>query len=135
LSADKKLIRSDEAQVLLLDKMLEEIRNVKAELGEQKKLIMTQIPEGIVDPLNIVNVTTNRRVVTPPMRKNWFSVSVVSDGPDPCWVIVNSGKSLTSPYLLRMGETFEVDMGTAKIEDLVFYCDVGTAAIRVRGVR
>jgi hypothetical protein len=133
---EKKMIRADEAQVLLLDKLLEEIRNVKSELGEQKKLIMEQIPEGIVEPLNIVHVTSQQRVITPPMKKNWFSVSVVSDGPDPCWVIVNSEKSTTSPYLLRMNETTEVDMGTAKIVDIVCYCDSGQeASLRIRGVR
>ena len=130
------MIRADEAQVLLLDKLLEEIRNVKSELGEQKKLILEQIPEGIVEPLNIVHVTDQRRVITSPMKKNWFSVSVVSDGPDPCWVIVNSEKSTTSPYLLRMNETTEVDMGTAKIVDVVCYCDSGQeASLRIRGVR
>lgn len=130
------MIRADEAQVLLLDKLLEEIRNVKSELGEQKKLIMEQIPEGIVEPLNIVHVTDQRRVITSPLKKNWFSVSVVSDGPDPCWVIVNSEKSATSPYLLRMNETTEVDMGTAKIVDVVCYCDSGQeASLRIRGVR
>jgi len=130
------MIRADEAQVLLLDKLLEEIRNVKSELGEQKKLIMEQIPEGIIEPLNIVHVTDQRRVITSPMKKNWFSVSVVSDGPDPCWVIVNSEKSTTSPYLLRMNETTEVDMGTAKIVDVVCYCDSGQeASLRIRGVR
>ena len=130
------MIRAEEAQVLLLDKLLEEIRNVKSELNDQKKLIMMQIPEGIVEPLNIVHVTDQRRVIQPPMRKNWFSVSIVSDGPDPCWVIVNSEKSTTSPYLLRMNETTEVDMGTAKIMDLVCHCDGGQeASLRIRGVR
>ena len=130
------MIRAEEAQVLLLDKLLEEIRNVKSELGEQKKLILEQIPEGIVEPLNIVRVTDQRRVITSPMKKNWFSVSIVSDGPDPCWIIVNSEKSTTSPYLLRINETTEIDMGTAKIVDIVCYCDSGQeASLRIRGVR
>lgn len=130
------MIRADEAQVLLLDKLLEEIRNVKSELNEQKKLIMEQIPEGIVEPLNIVLVTEQRRVITPPMQKNWFSVSIVNDGPDPCWVIVNSEKSTTSPYLLRMNEPTEVEIGSAKIVDIVTYCDSGQqASLRIRGVR
>jgi len=130
------MIRAEEAQVLLLDKLLEEIRNVKSELNDQKKLIMMQIPEGIVEPLNIVHVTDQRRVIQPPMRKNWFSVSIVNDGPDPCWVIVNSEKSTTSPYLLRMNEPTEVEMGTAKIVDIVCYCDSGQeASLRIRGVR
>ena len=129
------MIRAEEAQVLLLDKLLEEIRNVKSELGEQKKLIMEQIPEGIVEPLNIVHVTEQQRVIHPPM-KNWFSVSIVNDGPDPCWIIVNSDNSTTSPYLLRMNEPTEVEMGTAKIVDIVCYCDSGQeASLRIRGVR
>jgi len=129
-------MRADEAQVLLLDKLLEEIRNVKVELNEQKKLIMEQIPEGIVEPLHIVHVTDQQRVITPPMKKNWFSVSIVNDGPNPCWIIVNSEKSTTSPYLLRMNEPTEVEMGTAKIVDIVCYCDSGQeASLRIRGVR
>jgi hypothetical protein len=137
------MIRAEEAQVLLLDKLLEEIRNVKSELNDQKelitdqtKLIMMQIPEGIVEPLNIVHVTDQRRVIQSPMRKNWFSVSIVNDGPDPCWIIVNSEKSTTSPYLLRMNEPTEVEMGTAKIVDIVCHCDSGQeASLRIRGVR
>lgn len=130
------MIRAEEAQVLLLDKLLEEIRNVKSELADQKKLILEQIPEGIVEPLNIVHVTDQQRVIQPPMRKNWFSVSIVNDGPDPCWVIVNSEKSTTSPYLLRMNEPTEVEMGTAKIVDIVCHCDSGQeASLRIRGVR
>lgn len=134
--SEKKMIRADEAQVLLLDKLLEEIRNVKSELADQKKLIMEQIPEGIVEPLNVARITDQQRVITPPMKKNWFSVSIVSDGPDPCWIIVNSEKATTSPYQLRMNETTEVDMGTAKIVDLVCRCDAGqVASLRIRGVR
>ena len=137
------MIRAEEAQVLLLDKLLEEIRNVKSELADQKeliidqtKLIMMQIPEGIVEPLNIVHVTDQQRVIHPPMNKKWFSVSIVNDGPDSCWVIVNSEKSTTSPYLLRMNEPTEVELGTAKIVDVVCYCDGGQeASLRIRGVR
>lgn len=130
------MIRAEEAQVLLLDKLLEEIRNVKSELNEQKILIMEQIPEGRVEPLAIKHVTTERMVIHPPdLGKPWFSVSVVSDGPNECMVVVNTEKSSTTPYRLRMNETFEVDMGSAKIVDLLCYCETGTADVRVRGVR
>lgn len=128
-------MRADEAQVLLLDKLLEEVRNVKSELNEQKKLVMEQIPEGIVEPLAPTHVTTIRRVIQPPFRKPWFSVSVVSDGPDSCWIIVNSELSTTSPYELHKDEVFEVDLGCAKIVDLLCYCETGTADLRIRGVR
>lgn len=128
LSEKKKLIRADEAQVLLLDRMLQEIRRVASDIKQQ-------IPEGIVDPLPVKHVTTVPMVITPPLNKKWFSVSVVSDGPNECLIVVNTEKSSTTPYRLRVNETFEVDMGSAKIVDLLVYCESGTADLRIRGVR
>jgi len=113
---------------LLLDRLLAEIRNVKAKIEEQ-------IPQGIVEPLSTVHVTTQNKVVLTPFRKNWFSVSVVNDGPDECLIVVNTEKSTTSPYPLRANETFEVDFGAAKIVDLLCRCETGTADLRIRGVR
>lgn len=126
--SEKKLIRADEAQVLLLDRMLQEIRRVASDIAKQ-------MPEGIVEPIHTITATTTRRVITPPMHKPWFSVSVVNDGPDDCWVIVNSEKSSTSPSLVRNGEPCEIDFGAPVIEDLVVWCDSGTASLRIRGVR
>jgi len=128
LSKEPKYIRTDEAQVLLLDRLLAEIRNVKTGLEKQ-------IPEGIVEPLSPVTVTTARRTVQSPYKKPWFSVSVVNDGPSACFIIVNSEKSTTSPYILNPNETFDIDMGIAKIVDLVAWCDLGRCILRVRGVR
>jgi hypothetical protein len=127
--AKKRYIPADQAQVLLLDRLLGEIRSVGARLKQQE-------PEGVVEPLATKHVTTQRMVIHPPqLDKNWFSVSVVSDGPNDCMIVVNTEKSATTPYRLRMNETFEVDMGSAKIVDLLCYCDVGTADLRIRGVR
>lgn len=129
VSEKAKLIRADEAQVLLLDRLLGEIRAVGARLKEQE-------PEGVVEPLSMKHVTTERMVIHPPLLgKPWFSVSVVSDGPNDCMIVVNTEKSATTPYRLRMNETFEVDMGSAKIVDLLCYCEIGTADLRIRGVR
>jgi hypothetical protein len=126
--SEKKLIRADEAQVLLLDRMLQEIRRVASDIKQQ-------IPAGIVEPLAPVHVTTARGVIHPPFRKPWFSVSVVNDGPDPCFIVVNSELSTTSPYELFKDEVFEVDLGCPKIVDLVHWCETGSATLRVRGVR
>lgn len=128
MSEKPKLIRADEAQVMLLDKLLKEIR-------ELSKNVKQQVPEGIVEPLAQTNVTTRRGIVHPPYGKRWFSVSVVNDGPDPCWIIVNSELSSTSPYELHKDEVFEVDLGYPKIVDLVHWCDSGSAILRIRGVR
>lgn len=132
----KKLIRADEAQVLLLDKMLMEIREVARQTRETADILSKQpMPEGIIEPLHTVHVTTENVVITPPYRIPWWSVSVVNDGPDDCNVIVNTEKSSTTPYPLREHETFEVDLGAPKIVDLLLYCDVGSADLRIRGVR
>lgn len=135
------MIRSDEAMVLLLDKLVQKMEEVKKEqietkneLANQRQILNEQTPEGIVDPMD-VHVTTENKVVTPPLGKKWFSVSVVSDGPDAVYIVVNSEKSNTNPYPLYKGETFETDFGCPKIHDLLMHCETGTANLRVRGVR
>ena len=135
MSEGKKLIRADEAQVRLLDKMLAEIRALAKDTRESAEKIKQSIPEGIIEPLAQTHVTTARGIVHPPYGKRWFSVSVVNDGPDPCWIIVNSELSTTSPYELHKDELFEVDLGCPKIVDLVHWCESGSATLRIRGVR
>jgi len=136
LSEKPKLIRADEATVLLLDKMLAEMRALAKDTKESAELIKQSIPEGVVEPLAIKHVTTETMVIHPPERgKPWFSVSVVSDGPNDCMIVVNTEKSATTPYRLKIDETFDVDMGSAKIVDLLCYCETGTADLRIRGVR
>lgn len=112
----------------LLDEIAERLLKIEQNQTEQQA-------KGIVEPLNIISVTTVQQVITPPQRKPWFSVSAVNDGPENCWIIVNTEKSSTTPYLLYPDETFEVDMGAALIDDLLVWCDSGTATLRIRGVR
>jgi len=128
MSEKSKLIRADEAQVLLLDRLLKEIRKVSSDIAKQ-------MPEGIVEPLRTITATTTQQVITPPMHKPWFSVSIINDGTHDCWVIVNSEKSSTSPSLVRVGEPCEIDFGAPLIDDLVVWTDAGTASLRIRGVR
>ena len=139
--SEKKLMRSDEAMVLLLDKLVQKTEELKKEqietkneLANQRQILNQQTPEGIVDPMD-VRVTIENRVITPPLNKVWFSVSVVNDGPDAVYIVVNSEKSNTNPYPLNKGETFEADFGCPKIHDLLMHCETGTANLRVRGVR
>jgi len=131
----RKLMRADEAQVALLDKMLEEIKRVSKESHETTETLKKQVPEGIIEPLDIVTATTVPQIITPPLRKPWRSVSVVNDGTNNCWIIVNTEKSSTKPYDLHVGETFEVDFGIAVIDDLYVHTDAGSASLRIRGVR
>src|SRR4030042_1294480 len=97
------------------------------EIAQRLKDASANKPVGIVEPLHPIIVAQERQVITPPMRKSWFSVSIVNDGPSNCWIIVNSEKSSTTPYDLGVGEVYEVDMQSPKIQDIIAYCDAGSA--------
>ncbi len=109
----------DAMQIALLEKLVKKI----------------SVPEGIVEPLHTITVTTEHQIITPPRRIPWYSVSVVNDGPDSCWIVVNTEKSSTTPYRLDIDETFEVDFHSPKIDDLMVWCESGSASLRIRGVR
>ena len=95
-------------------------------------------PDGIVDPLEETTVTTDPIVMRPSSAeagKYWFSASVINDGPQYCWVVVNTGKSSTRPHKIANGETYEISFIKAIIYDLRLYTDTGTAVIRITGTR
>ena len=123
----RKRVDAQVLQTALLDEICERLLKLEtmAEAG---------IPIGAVDPLPVITATTEPAVYQPQTGK-WFSVSIVNDGPSPCWIIVNTGISFTRPYLLNVREVYEVDMRTAKIEDIRYYTDEGTADLRIKGVR
>jgi len=136
------MIRSDEAMVLLLDKLVQKMDELNkqqiettAELTRQGQILNEQTPEGIVEPLAPMQVTTTARVFHPPYEKKWFSITIENDGPNDCNVIVNTEKSSSTPYPLRVGGTYELDVGMARIEDIRVYCDAGTANLRIKGLR
>lgn len=133
-SKPEKMIRADEATVQLLDKMLETMRQMSEQTNKNTQLIKQQIPEGIIDPKE-VTATTVEQTIVPPLDKRWFSLSIINDGPASCYVVVNTEKSNTNPYLLLVHETFEVDLGVPKIVDALVWCASGSANLRVRGVR
>lgn len=115
------------ASVFLLDEIAERLLTLEKQLPVR--------PVGIVEPLTPIKATITPRVIHPPYKKKWFSVSIVNDGPDDCWIVVNTEKSPAQPYFTRAGEAYEVDMGSGVIEDIRVYTDAGTANLRIRGVR
>ena len=123
----QKRVESQVLQTILLDEICERLLKLEtiAEAG---------IPIGAVDPLPVITATTEPAVYHSTVG-NWFSVSIVNDGPSPCWIIINTGISFTRPYFLNVREVYEVDMKTAKIEDIRYYTDEGTADLRIKGVR
>lgn len=127
--AEEKKMPATEAMVKLLDKLVEET-------VETKKLVESTIPEGIIEPLALITVTTTPTIVHPPhLDKHWFSMSIVNDGDVACWIIVNTGKSSDRPYQLYPEEVYEVDMRSAKIRDVYAWTDSGTTILRIKGLR
>lgn len=122
-----KKVSPEIAQVFLLDEIASRLLKLEKTLPQR--------PEGIVEPLVGVRATTVARVLHPPFKRKWFSVSIVNDGPSDCWIIVNTEKSPPQPYLTRVGEAYEVDMGSAVIEDIRVYTEDGSANLRIKGVR
>ncbi len=113
----------------LLDEIAQRLQNIEVHNKELS-------PEGIVEPLAIITVTTSQTIVQPPNLGNlWFSVSIINDGPEPCWVVVNSAKSSTRPHRVDNGETYEVRFIKPVIQDLMLSTDSGTASIRITGTR
>ena len=127
---EKKLSRRVDpqvAQVFLLDEIAERLLKLEK--------ILPMRPEGIVEPLDPIRATMTPRVIHPPYKKKWFSMSIVNDGPEECWVVVNTEKSPAQPYLTRVGEAYEVDVGSPAIEDIRVYTNTGSANLRIKGVR
>ena len=123
----RKRVDSQVLQTALLDEICERLLKLET-------LAEASIPIGAVDPLPVITATIEPAVYHSTIG-NWFSVSIVNDGPSPCWIIVNTGISFTSPYLLNVREVYEVDMKAAKISDIRYYTDEGTADLRIKGVR
>ncbi len=119
----------DALNTALLDEIAQRLQNMEVHNKELS-------PEGIVEPLAIITVTTSQTIVQPPNVGNlWFSVSIINDGPDPCWVVINSGKSSTTPHRINDDETYEVRFIKPVIQDLMLSTESGTASVRITGTR
>lgn len=131
--SEEKLIPADKATVLLLDKMLEELRNVKAQGEETLAKIKEQTPEGVTEPIEPITVTSIIRRVLP--TKPLFNVSIVNDGPDNVQALVNPEKSFEW-HTITKDETYRVDMGRPIITEILLRCNINeTANIRLVGSR
>jgi len=95
-------------------------------------------PLGIVEPLVETTITTTPTILEPPFAdagKYWFSIIIINDGPNYCWVVVNTGKSSTRPFKVNNDETREITFSKALIYDIRLYTDAGTAVVRITGTR
>jgi hypothetical protein len=97
-------------------------------------LIREEHAEGIVESIEPLRVTETVRKVEA-VYGNWFSVTIVNDGPDDVYAIVNSRKS-SAWHRVAVNEPYKVDMGRGVIRDVLLRCEPGeTASVRLVGAR
>jgi hypothetical protein len=91
-------------------------------------------PIGAVEPIEKFLITDVRRHM--PLQKPWFSVSIINDDDhNDVFCIVNTEKSFEE-HRIHPLETYNINMVTAVIKDLLFWCDHGESAIvRIVGTR
>lgn len=119
-------IPTDVAQVMLLQKLIEKTCALE-------KLAQATHPIGAVEPIEKYHITDVRRHM--PLLKPWFSVSIINDGVDDVFCIVNTEKSFEE-HRIHVNETYNINMVTAVIKDLLFWCDHGEhATVRIVGTR
>ncbi len=125
----RKRLNPEVLNTALLDEIAERLLSLETHNNEIT-------PEGIVEPLPVLTITTTPRVVEPPWEgKHWFAVTVINDGPENCWITLNTGKSSTTPHQMQVDEVYEAQFIKPLIYDLRLWTDTATASVRVRGAR
>ena len=140
MSQPKKMVRAEEATVMLLDRMLQEIKQVSDKtnktadrLLEVKEIMQEEQAFGAVEAIENITVTSQKNHIT--RIKPWMSVTIINDGPDSVFAIVNTEKSFDEHELMK-GETATIDMHRPIIKDLLLWCHTGeTAVVRIVGSR
>lgn len=109
------------------------LNEIAERLMSLEKLAQATQPIGAVEPIEKFVITDVRRHM--PLQKPWFSVSVINDGNDDVFCIVNTEKSFEE-HRIHMNETYNINMVTAVIKDLLFWCNHGEhATVRIVGTR
>lgn len=137
------LVPTDVAQVALLKKLLTtiqtELASVKQEVQGLRGDWQSTQPEGIIEPLAPLTVTTEQTLIHPPYHtvgKYWFSVVIVKETQVELNVIVNTGESGTTPHTMSADEkVYDVYFNKACIKDLMLWTNSGSCTIKVRGAR
>lgn len=126
----ERLIRADVLQSALLDEIAGRLLAVQRHFEESK-------PEGIVEPIHRLTVTTDYTVVRPPfIDKKWFSITIVKEDDVELNVVVNTGKSATTPYTMGADEkVYDQAFSMPCIEDVMLWTNSGTCHVKVRGSR
>jgi hypothetical protein len=126
MDEDKRRMRPDILQAALLDEVAER-------LLEMKKIMEEERAFGAVEAIEKFTITSHK--IHLPRLKPWMSMTLINDGHDSVFVIVNTDKSFDEHEVLD-GETYTIDMHRPRIVDVLLWCHAGeTAVVRIVGVR
>ena len=120
-------VESGPIGIALLNEIAERLMNLE-------NLAKATQPIGAVEPIEKFRITDVRRHM--PLQKPWFSVSVINDDDhNDVFCIVNTEKSFEE-HRIHALETYNINMVTAVIKDLLFWCNHGeSATVRIVGTR
>lgn len=122
-------VKPEVLQAALLDEIAERLYQLQKFMDEGRA-------QGIVEPLNPVKVSTEPTVLEPPSGKPWFGVTIVKEDPVELNIIINSGKSSSTPYTMSRDErVFDQYFNSPCVHDVVLWTNEGTCTVKVRGSR
>lgn len=114
-------------QLALLADIAETLQSIKEYEEEERS-------RGIVEPYETLTVTDERRTLIARGGK-WQSLTIINDGPDSVWVLVNPGLS-NDPHRIDDGEVHVVDFHRPRIGEVVLWCEAGhRTSLRVVGLK
>ena len=126
IEAQKKQLNPEILSVALLDEIAERLLEIKKIQEEERAF-------GAVEAIEKFTITSQKNRIT--RLKLWMSMTLINDGPNSVFVIVNTDKSFDEHEVLS-GETYTIDMHRPRIADILLWCRTGeTAAVRIVGVR
>lgn len=122
-----KIVRADVLQSILLDE-------VAGRLADLHKLIAQTIPAGIV-PTFTVNLSGQNLQKIKPVTP-WFNFSLYNDADSGGTVYVRVNRRNADEHPVEPDDTYNVDMGAAKIEAIYLRTTSGeTATVQIAAVR
>jgi len=114
------------------------LREIGDRLLSLQETFKEQTPEGIVEPLPPFTATSEPSIHKPIFGdKPWFSVVIVKEGSVQLHVVINTGKSSTTPYTMGVDEkVYDQYFSTPCIKDIMVWTNSGeTCTVKVRGSR
>jgi len=126
IEMQKKQLNPEILNTALLDE-------IAGRLFEILKIQKEEQSFGAVEAIEKFTITSQKNHIT---RINpWMSVTLINDGPDSVFAIVNTEKSFDE-HEVMFGETATVDMHRPIIKDVLLWCRTGeTAVVRIVGTR